>query len=62
MQLREKVAESQLTSKEKEKLLEKAAQLSAENVGLKAAIDEMTALKCSLEDRVKSLEEDLKHK
>ena len=39
--LRQQLSESQLTAAEKQKLMEKAAQLAAENVALKAQVQFM---------------------
>lgn len=50
--LRQSLSDSQLTAKEKEKLIEKAAQLAAENVHLKATVDEVAGQKTALEERI----------
>ena len=42
--LRQQLSESQLTAAEKQKLMEKAAQLAAENVALKAQVDERSSM------------------
>lgn len=60
--LRQKLSDSQLTAREKEKLIEKAAQLAAENVSLKAAVDEATGQNAALQDRMRSVENELELK
>ena len=60
--LRQKLSESELTAKEKEKLLDRAAQLAAENVALKAAVDELTGQKADTEERLGIVEKELKLK
>ena len=59
LRLRERISESQLTEKEKEKLTEKAAELAVENVGLKAAVDEVSAQKIALEEKFTLLQSTL---
>ncbi len=60
--LRRQLSDAQLTSKEKEKLLDKAAQLAAENVSLKASMDELAGQKSAMEGRLRLMEEELKQK
>jgi hypothetical protein len=48
------LAESRL--REMERVAERAAEMSAENVGLKAALDEMTGLHSAAEEKAKILE------
>jgi fatty acid-binding protein DegV len=57
LELRQKLVDSQLTGKEKEKLVEKAATLAAENVSLKAAMDELAAQKANLDEKTVILQE-----
>ena len=59
LSLRQQLSDSQLTAKEKEKLIEKAAELAAENVGLRAAADEAHGQRIALEDRIKVMQEEL---
>ena len=62
LDLRQRLADSAMTAKEKEKLIEKAAQLSADNVNLKASLDEMTSQKFGLEEKIKIMQETLEQR
>ncbi len=53
--LRQQISESQLTAAEKEKLMEKAAQLAAENVALKAEVDELKGQKGLAEEQLQAV-------
>ena len=57
MTLRKQLAQRQTDNVPTERILERANELAAENVGLKAAIDETLGEKQSMEERIKVLEE-----
>jgi len=59
MSLRKQLAQRQTESVPSERILERANELAAENVGLKAAIDETIGEKGAMEERIKILEEQL---
>ena len=57
--LRQKLADSQLTAAEKDKLVSKAAELAAENVALKASVDELKGQKGAADEKLRAIESDL---
>ena len=57
MTLRKQLSQRQTDAVPTERILERANELAAENVGLKAAIDETLGEKQSMEERIKVLEE-----
>ena len=54
--LKASLDESSLKLREFERIAERAAEMSAENVGLKAALDEMSGQQAAAEEKVKILE------
>lgn len=62
MNLRQQLSDSQLTAREKEKLIERAAQLASENVSLKSTVDEMQSQKSNWEDRLALMEKELNNR
>ena len=62
LDLRQRLADSAMTAKEKEKLVEKAAQLSADNVNLKATLDETVSQKAGLEEKIKVMQETIEQR
>jgi len=54
--LKESLDQSSQKLSEYERIAERAAEMSAENVGLKAALDEMTGLHAAADEKVKILE------
>merc|ERR1711970_420048 len=60
MSLRKQLAQRQAEAVPSERILERANELAAENVGLKAAIDETTGEKRAMEERLHILEEQVK--
>jgi len=59
MLLRQELAHTKQENVPNERILERANELAAENVGLKAAIDESMSEKQSMEERIKLLEEQI---
>jgi len=62
LNLRQQLAAGELSQAEKAKLVERAAELAAENVSLRASVDELAAQKSALEDRNRAAEEEIKRK
>ena len=60
--LKESLDQSSLKLSEYERIAERAAEMSAENVGLKAALAEMTGLHAAADEKVKILETVLSHR
>ncbi len=54
--LKESLDQASQKVSEYERIAEKVAEMSAENVGLKAALDEMTGLHAAADEKVKILE------
>lgn len=54
--LKESLDQSSQRLSEYERIAERAAEMSAENVGLKAALDEMTGLHAAADEKVKILD------
>ena len=57
--LRQKLADTELPVTEREKLIDRVAELATENVSFKATMEETKALLRRSEDRVKALEIEL---
>ena len=62
MALRDQITDSRQKDQERDRLMEKASQLSVENVQLKSSVDLLTGERASLETRLRLIESDLEQR